>query len=806
MKKLPKVILLGALLSVSAGLTGCEKIMSWPSEVYDSFFGSSDQTPQKTKKASKPSNKQSDKQKDNSPTNSNNSSASDPNQKQNTKNKNEADPNNKTSSKKDLTKEQITEKQNSSKENTSSATQDKQKDKKEKLNVSSKTKSQETAEDNNAPLASLFKIGGRPNFIKADETFLYASYPHAFYIFDKNFRPLAQTALHGTPIALKRFVNEGKSKLFIKEKIHGAPGYTFEMIPVGTVNSEESFINAQQSVDLDNNFAFIDEKKLALFTKNSTKIVEIASNDDLLVDSEISGGPAQDLLVHKSVYLIARGSQLDVYDLKQQEITATLSLSRNFKFLGIRKSADGKDILWLGLFDKEMQTFALQSLKLSDEGISQFDKILTFPTPLSKVSFSNETGLLVGFDEETQALQVFSTEHEKLLRGPLVLKANPKSWSFDGANLVLSTDDFTGILHFQLDEQVIRQADALQKFQGINKNLPLAQVGATKIVKDEYSLTPVLQTDFLANSYAVNLLGPDRLLFVSESSQNSKQNLFKTLSLQNEDSILEPVGVPDNVQLSRFTSTSLGVFALSQEGKLYFSSIDLNMFTELPIAFSGIYHFEVLNYNNTDYLLIAQKNIKGSSWSLLHLLSPSQIQPVKQVTDSERVFPLYLGDNQILLVNSKAFELHHFSLLMGLEEDPEQKTSLIESLNVSDLNLTFEALKLAPNAGTLLAYTQTKENFSIKIINLLDLKNQGEIKPAHLSKHQFYGSTFSNKGHVFVLPTSEGTLFYDLSRPEAPQLLRQWEQAAYSADVAAGGGFLCIAQGSEGLSCGRPRF
>ena len=84
------------------------------------------------------------------------------------------------------------------------------------------------------------------------------------------------------------------------------------------------------------------------------------------------------------------------------------------------------------------------------------------------------------------------------------------------------------------------------------------------------------------------------------------------------------------------------------------------------------------------------------------------------------------------------------------------------------------------------------------------------LEDFEITPSQFAGSSFSKGGQLFILPTIEGTLFYDMTyldaKTEEERTVAHWPEPSEAVDIANQGQFVCVALGPKGVYCGELLF
>ena len=142
-----------------------------------------------------------------------------------------------------------------------------------------------------------------------------------------------------------------------------------------------------------------------------------------------------------------------------------------------------------------------------------------------------------------------------------------------------------------------------------------------------------------------------------------------------------------------------------------------------------------------------------------------------------------------------------------LEKKALPKSKLIEeTVDISGLKINFKDIKISPANDMLYSlYTKSGRN-QIFVLSLLDIKKFTTIADIDITRDQFAGSSFSKQGRLFILPTQEGTLFYDMTNLSNVREVAHWPLPSEYVDLADQGQFICVALGYKGVYCGKLLF
>jgi hypothetical protein len=658
-----------------------------------------------------------------------------------------------------------------------------------------------------APVEVTRRVGGSARYIKSDKKFIYMDFPQHFAVYDKDLKLLANKALSSPLIDMVRFEQGKRTLLYLKEESN-----ILEILEL--VKKEHTYeLKEVNSFEVDGNFYWIHPDLLVVFLKDKLQFLNFTDLENIKIIHEAPIRDVKDAyLLNKKLYL-SRNGFLDILDLDKFSVTSTLRIGRKFEFLGIVEKKNNKHLL-LSYIDKNKHLKGLQLLTLNKDlsGIQDFGKNIILEHKLRNVSVDLGNLLILGQETDTPSpVHIYSIKHERFLRGALSRETNLLSWYLFQNQVFLVQKKGFSISKILLDEKVIDQSKNLSKFvKGQGKNVPLAHIGAAKTVKDEYEILPFKNLEFMANSRKVVLLDKNHFVVFEQSLDGKSHRVFASNDFsQDKASLKEPL-LPTPTKFSKLLPTNFGLLAYSQKTrKTYLLDVEFNEFQTLPIKNIDLISWQQFS-NNGEFLVttgIEQKINKKTEYAVnfYHLTSPKEIKLFSKIIYKEKPFIIHIPDNQILIVTKNKMDLYLWDKLLEKKALPKSKL-IEETVDISGLKINFKDIKISPANDMLYSlYTKSGRN-QIFVLSLLDIKKFTTIADIDITRDQFAGSSFSKQGRLFILPTQEGTLFYDMTNLSNVREVAHWPLPSEYVDLADQGQFICVALGYKGVYCGKLLF
>jgi hypothetical protein len=183
----------------------------------------------------------------------------------------------------------------------------------------------------------------------------------------------------------------------------------------------------------------------------------------------------------------------------------------------------------------------------------------------------------------------------------------------------------------------------------------------------------------------------------------------------------------------------------------------------------------------------------------------------------EKPFLVGIPGSQVIAVTKNKMTLFNYEHLLNPNWDDEMEDDLEQNNKkkakkmprkdeevLFDLGQDYQLLgvKISPSFDTLYLLIQSQKQIKIAVLSVFDVNKKAILDDFTLTLGQFYGSTFSKQGRLFILPTEEGTLFFDMTQIMTPKEVAHWPLQSSHADVAGNGESICVALGMEGVYCG----
>lgn len=700
-----------------------------------------------------------------------------------------------------------------------------------------------------APVHVKKRVGGVARFIQADDRFVYMDFPQHFAVYDQNLELLTVKSVAFPVVDVRKFVKDGKIYLYLKEENNVLE--ILELVQQDQQGQKVFSLIEVLSKDLEDDFAWIKANQVLSLKNKKLQFLDLSHPEKITIPKEAPISRVSDVHLIKNNLFLSRNDFLDILDLETLNISSSIRIGRPFLFFG-HLNQKGKSYLVLGYLNDKEQLEGIQYLRLNGEltGINDFADNLIFETPLVGFHVDLKNQWLIGQEVDQDQLgpvRLYSLQHKRFLRGPLTTQTSLQAWSLNRSLLYLVDDKAISIHDIVLDEKVISQAAQLKQYNNNTGSTPLAQIGASKIVRDEYQLKNIKSLGFVSDSRKVVLLDKNHLAVFENSFNGKAHRIFTTTEFDSDDFILgEPKGSSET-KYERVLTTNFGLFLYSKEAeKVYYMDPDLNLLQPLTLNVKELVSWIHFTTEQGEALVISHKSpsAKGSSYQvdfyLMH--APNNIQRKNSLKKSEPAFVFYVPEDQIILLSNDKMELYNWKKVTGLmKPKPEatenqdgkishkkplskkKKPAPVASINQPEEVVTFYShydtnsensepakpisypiidAKISPRMDTIYALTQEKDRLELFIFDIFELTRQARLKDFDITQSQFRGSSFSKDGRLFILPSNEGTLFYDVTKLNQIREVAHWPLLSHYVDVADRGQFICVALGYKGVYCG----
>lgn len=685
--------------------------------------------------------------------------------------------------------------------------------------VVSKTEEAKLENDNNLkqPKAPQFKVeapvdvqrrvGGVARLIKADEQFIYIDFPQHFAVYDYQLNFLGRAAVSYPVVEVKKISKDDKTWLYLKEEKN-----TFEVVEI-THSEQGHALKITNSFEVDGDFYWVHPELMMVFLKDKVQFLNLANLNDIKIINEtpITNVNAA-ILVDKYLY-IAHNGFLDVLDLNKFSSTASIRIGRRFGFLGTMEKDGTKDLL-LSYLSNHDELEGIQYLHMTDDktGIKDFGENALLDHKLKNISVDLQNQLLVGETiEGNGSTELYSIANKRFLRGPLNALQNLVSGHLFDKWLFLITSQEISVQKISTKPDVISQAASLKQVtDGKSQNTPLAQIGAEKTLKDEFNLSILKKMDFMSDARKVLLMDTDHILIMENTRDQKFHHLLASTDFSTDNYVFFEPSSKIATKYDKTLVTSFGILAWSRLwGEIHFLDVSLKTVQVLPLKIASLSSWTYFSSEENDYLaIITEQKMAGNKPALYEvtfyqLLSPSEIKPVQKIKYALKPFVFYVPENQIVVLTSEKMELFQSNILL----QPEAKNiPPAEAIDIKTLGKNFLAAQLSPKSDTIYTLVDSAGKNEIFVMSLMDVSLNTTLSDIDITPEQFEGASFSKQGRLFILPTAEGTLFYDMTKISKAREVAHWPIPSEHVDIAAGGEFICVALGFKGVYCGKLLF
>lgn len=694
-----------------------------------------------------------------------------------------------------------------------------------------------------APVHVTKRVGGVARFIAADDKYIYADYPQHLAVYDNTLELIALTQVKFPIVAIKRFDIGGTAHLYLKERNPNIPKNNYVLEVYKLTLSEAAgqtvpVLKEVKSIEMGENFYWITPDIMLTFLDQKIEFRDIADDKQIRIVNEQDLAAVTDAIVIGDHLYLSRNRFLDVIKLDTYRLVSSIRIGKDFSFLGFLPNQNPPRLM-LGYVTPGRHLTGIQILQLDKNlsGISNFGENIMLPLTLTDHSFG--APFVIGREIEntkTGPVQLFSIKHKRFLRGPLGTKTDLIAWSFGNGKLYLVNDREITVNKIILNQDVIAQAAAIQKIMDTNTPVPLAQIGAEKIVRDEYSLTAVEKLEFMSDSRKVALLDPDHFILFENTADKRAHRIFATKTFSQEDFVLHEPQVPALTRHDRLLVTPIGLLTYSEQtGEIYFLDIELKELKLLPIKPGRLLSWVHFSSEQREILALTRtvpktkKTNKSAPYQVVfyHLKSPSEANELATIDMSQPPFVFYIPQNQIIVLTSNQMDLYAFDEILsppkpkehtgvqsvkGLAEKAKEKKKRLkrpepqETVQFTEPLPDILAAKMSPAYDTLYILFRSDDQLKIRVLDIFDITNTSVLADFDITKEQFEGASFSKKGRLFILPSWDGTLFYDMTDVTNPKEVAHWPEVSYYVDLVDQGRYICVALGYKGVYCGRLLF
>ncbi|EKD50384.1 MAG: hypothetical protein ACD_62C00557G0005 [uncultured bacterium] len=686
------------------------------------------------------------------------------------------------------------------------------------------------------PLTIEKRIGGTAKKVILDDTYVYLSLSGNLMVLDHDLRIVARHRLSDQLVDIKKTTTNNQTFLYVKEEQNNLEVFT--LAPLKN-QPDQLTLTGIKAFEVQGQFDWFNDTTLIITLPGKLQFLDIANLNEIKLIAEVPiGNTTQAFPVGKFLF-IARQDNLDIVSLEKFDLASTVRIGNPFRIMDVIKEQNKAKLL-LALLDKQGNITGLQYLRLSEDlsSIADFGDKITLPIAMSQFSYCPQQGLILGREAATDIitpLQLFSLAHQRNLRGSLSTETKISSWAFNQGFLYLIDSNGLSKNQLTLDPKVISQSTSAQNvLEHKTGNVPLAQLGAIKLVKDEYTIAEVTELAYSADARKVVLLDQDHFALFELSSLSPIDNVLTTTTFSAENFSLKSPEVAAPYHFERILTTDFGVLLYSQKAQeLFLMDVDFTQIKPLGINVNELISWTVFSAQNKDILALTtttsnpQQKTQTHEVRFYQVKTPTDIPLLKTLPYSEKPFVFYVPDNQLVILTKTQMDLYSLSQLLEEDEvvenaedlapvvatsenktetDNAQTIKPIESVPLKTLSQDILQAKLSPACNKIFALVQSQKRYQILVFDIFDLTSNTLIKDFEIVPSQFEGASFAWHGRIFILPTAEGTLFYDVTDLANVRELASWPVPSYHVDTARQGQFICVAQGYQGVQCGTLKF
>lgn len=665
-----------------------------------------------------------------------------------------------------------------------------------------------------APVQITKRVGGVARSIFDDDKYIYIDFPQHFSIYDHQLNLVAKQnrKKDANPILdIKRVVLGEDTFLVIKQENN-----ILEILELRPDEAKPQVFILEEigSYDVGVDFYWLNKTIFVNLLRSKIQFLDLGNPDDVRIVSELPISGVKDIFKIQNYLYLSRNGVLDILNLKNDKLVSSVRLGQNFGFMGTL-SKNKNTYLLLSLLDKDGALLGYQYVELLSDGsgVRKLDEIIYLDEPLVGYSFNLELGFVIGkekSDEKKVPLKFYSFKYRKFLRGEISSLHNLMSWSLSKKYLYLVTSKEISLNQIQLNPDIINKSKTINKLidRHITRKPPFAKSSnQVKVVKDEYSLLKEKSLEFMTNSSRVALLDFNNFILL-EKDKEGFHKIFTSTDFSQEEFHLKELKLPEKMKIDLLLNTGeIGVFFYSQQNEeIYFVGVDLNQLTKLPLNSKGLISWGYFANSTGDFLAMVKENLKSSSKSNKYILefykleSAEKVSKVSEIPLEEKSYLFYhRNDFEIYVANRQGLEAYDVS-------DPSKVSKIEDKKVVFKAPLEILGAKVSPNLKHAYLLYMEKDFYKIKVLDIENFEGSITLKDFEIKSSQFFGSSFSKGGQLFILPTTEGTLFYDMTtlekKSEEERIVAHWPLPSESVDVAQKGRFVCVALGAKGVYCG----
>lgn len=696
-----------------------------------------------------------------------------------------------------------------------------------------------------APVFILRRIGGAARFMTADDRYVYLDFPQYFAVYDAELNPLAKLPVSYPVVSVRRETLDNRTLLYLQEENNA-----LEILELQAPGDGTAKLIKLDAYDMGGTFRILDARHVVNFDKDKLEIWDFSDVQKAKIDRELPVGEGDDIFMAGGSIFLSRHGFLDVLRAEDYSLQSTLRLNRRFGFIGVMKSGE-KNLLVLSLLSPDGALQGIQTLVLTSDqsGVQDFDRTVVFDIPLNRYSVDLEKGLFLGQevmpDKKTQGLiRIFSFKNGRGLRGKISDMTDLQAWALAQGRLYLATGLQISINEVELSQEIISKADLVKLVSG-NKpaNPPLAQIGAPSDVKDEYVIRQIKSLLFMSDSRRVSVWDRDHVAIMEMSADRRSHRLYASANLSSEDFSLKEINSAESVLYGKTLWSDIGWFLLTQDrAKVHLLDLGFEKITALPLPVLQKFvswHWFTPD-GNEEYLVLAEekgggtapkvpsKSKTGSSkkpststeisiappdvprpyaLSLYHLISPEKMELDSQLHFAEKPFALVDSEGVLLVVTASGLVRYDIADPKAPRwiEDEGASVSFTQKYDIIDVRIS-PRNDGNPLADRVFLLVREADILKIVVFNAAHADQRVVMEDFIIQESQFEGMTIADEGRLMILPTDDGTIFYDITDLTDRTEKSFWPLSAEFVGMTDDGTFICTALGSKGVYCGNLLF
>ncbi|MCP5464326.1 MAG: hypothetical protein H7A33_04790 [Deltaproteobacteria bacterium] len=656
------------------------------------------------------------------------------------------------------------------------------------------------------------KIGGIAQNVFQASLGTYLHYPEYLAFYDDQLKEKARVTLTAEALLVQEQLETNADSQDINTKSYlvavWQKGQILELFRRQINADNTQSMHLLKSFEVNGTPYLLDKQRMALMLPDKIQFIDLANLDKINVIKDLPVANAEQALLVNNTLFVSRAGHLDLINTSDLELKASIRLARPFIILGIHQKQ-----LIVGYEDKPELFSQVQIITLSEQKdqIKDIGALKGLGLALKQVKWDAQSSLLVGREADSLLqngpVRLYSLNENRFLRGALSENTRLETWGFSQGLLITVTNNHIQSLKISLNQDVIKRAKVIDESLLNQKDqAPLAQIGAEKLIKDEYTLVLEKSADQGSDARKVVLLNDDRFVLFELAPGGQSHRLYGTTDFQNPELVLQEPQHNRPQLYDQVLPTPFGLLLHNrQDDSISHLDVDFSRVQTLPIGSHQVISWDAFSTELGEIIAISEKrktrnpNAPAYSVSFYAMTSPSQGRLVRKIDFSERAFVFHISTEQILIATGKDLHLYSWK---DLSDTSNSEPEAIETVNLVGIDFNAQAALLSPNKDRILYFYRDKGEPKIALINLLNTNLRSTFHDISLSKEMFLGSQFLNQGNTLAIPSFEGLQFYDISKTLNPKLIKTWPGLTHDIDIYNQGQSLCAAQGILGVICG----